>query len=394
MPEEEIPIEHIRVKELYAFASGIIESAQPGEFIPITLHRALAMSKNPYADPEDVALLAAYLGEEVIGYFGIMAVKILHGGELHTAQWFTTWMVSAKHLGRGVGSMLMQAALDLDQDYFIVGSQPARRVCDKFGFQRLPPFEFTIIDFRLAARFNPVTLLLRGFRKLFHLAGGRFNISKINRIASLLFERIFGPLIRPVLYALTLSRAKGGLPAFYSKPVDEVRSPKPERSFDKNLTALHRSDEVVNWMLAYPWALQPGQSQSEQLDFNFSDTRAEFEIFAREIHTDEYRGYVTFQFSVIGETRILKVLDVALKTDSDQGFVLPLALEAAREKHADQIEIPSEFVTALGVGLLGKLILTKKQRICQVHPKSDDSPLGKVWRDLQQNYVDGDTPFT
>jgi len=44
--------------------------------------------------------------------------------------------------------------------------------------------------------------------------------------------------------------------------------------------------------------------------------------------------------------------------------------------------------------MLGKLIVTKKQRICQVHPKSEDSPLGLAWRDLKQSYVDGDTPFT
>ena len=158
MPEEDIRIEVIKAKDLHAFASAIIKKANAGQFIPITLHRALAMSKNPFAAPDDVSLLVAYHGEELIGNFGIMAVRLQHGGDFHKSQWFSTWMVSPKFLGRGVGSKLMQAALDLGQDYFIVGSKPARRVCDKFGFKRLEPYRFTVIDFRLAMRFNPISL--------------------------------------------------------------------------------------------------------------------------------------------------------------------------------------------------------------------------------------------
>ena len=258
MPDEEIRIEHVKSGELYDFISDILETAQPGQFIPITLHRALAMSKNPYADPDDVALLVAYYGEEVIGYFGIMAVMVRHDRELHKAQWFTTWMVSMNYLGRGVGSMLMQAALDLEQDYFIVGSKPARRVCDKFGFHRLPPYEFTVIDFRLAARFNPITLLLRGLRKVFRLVGVKFNIAKVNKIVALPFERLLGRLVRRILISMTLLRTTKGLPAFRYKVEDEVHTPVQDEVDDKSATVLIRGDEVVNWMLEYPWVVQPG----------------------------------------------------------------------------------------------------------------------------------------
>lgn len=394
MPEKEIEIKHIRVSELYQFAQDTIEASEPGDFIPITLHRALAMFKNPYATGDEVAMLVAYTGTTIIGYFGIMTVKIQHAGELHRAQWFTTWMVASGFTGRGVGSMLMQAALDLEQDYFIVGSKPARRVCDKFGFERLPPYEFTVIDFRLATRFNPVTLLLRGVRKAVDVIGVKLNITRLNRIAALVFERFIGPLIRPILYALALANAKKELSTFTYQMTERVRSAKPERGLDTERTSLYRGDQVVNWMLAYPWVLKPGESESEALDFFFSDTRKDFEIFAREVNTDEYRGYVAFQFSVIGDTPILKVLDVVLKTGFDYGFVLPLALEIAKQMHTDLIEIPSEYTTVLERGMLGKMILTKKQHICQVHPHSENSPLGRAWRDLELSIVDGDTAFS
>ncbi|MCH7662903.1 MAG: GNAT family N-acetyltransferase [Chloroflexi bacterium] len=394
MPDEDIRIERVTVKDLRAFAAGIVEAAQPGEFIPITMQRALAMAKNPYADPDDAALLVAYHGEALISYFGMMAVMLQQGRERHKAQWFTTWMVAKNYLGRGVGSRLMQAAVDLEQDYLIVGSKPARGVCDKFGFERLPPYEFTVIDFRMAARFNPITLLFRGLRKALHLVGINIDIAKVNRIAALTFERLLGTFVRPILYALATLRVMRGLPDHRFEEVAEVHSPVWDEAAGTSATRLYRGDEVVNWMLRYPWVLQPGQSQSEGLDFYFSDTRAEFKIFAHEIYSDDYRGYVAFQFSVIGDSRVLKVLDVSLISELDARYVLPMALAVAKSKGAHQIEIPSEYATALESGVLGKLIMTKKQRICQVHPKAEDSSLGKAWRNLQQNYVDGDTPFS
>lgn len=394
MPEKNIRIERVRVRNLYRFASGIIDKAKPGQFIPITLHRALAMSKNPVASPDDVSLLVAYHGKELIGYFGIMAVMMQHGGARHKAQWFSTWMVSPKFLGRGVGSKLMQSALNLKQDYFIVGSKPARRVCEKFGFERLTPYGISVIDFQLAARFNPITLILRGARKLMGLFRVTLDIRKADQFGATLFDSIFGSSLRSIFIGLTLRRARRGLPAFQSKQVNEVHSPDGERLSDKNYASLVRGDEVVNWMLAYPWVVPPGQSVSEELDFYFSDTRQDFEIFAHEVFSKDYRGYVAFQYSVISGKRVLKVLDVEMKTEQDNDFVMPLSLEIAKMKKADQIELSSEYVNTSEEHFLGKLILSKKQRIYQVHPKSEDSPLGRAWRDLQLNYVDGDMPFT
>jgi len=185
-----------------------------------------------------------------------------------------------------------------------------------------------------------------------------------------------------------------GLPDYRIEEVGEVHAPVRDEAAGTSATMLYRGDEVVSWMLAYPWVALPGQSQSEELDFYFSDARPEFKIFALEIYSDDYRGYVAFQFSVIGDKRVLKVLDVSLKSESDAVYVLPMALAVAKSKRAHQIEIPSEYAKALESGLLGILIVTKKQRICQVHPKAEESSLGKAWRDMQQNYVDGDTPFS
>ncbi|MDH5507404.1 MAG: GNAT family N-acetyltransferase, partial [Anaerolineae bacterium] len=189
MTDTEIIIEHIKVKDLDEFGAKVVGEAVPGQFIPITRQRALAMSKNPYAKPEDTGLLVAYRGDEIVGYFGIMAVMLQHGGKLSRAQWFTTWLVSPKLLGKRVGSRLLESALALGHDFFIVGSQPARRVCRKYGFHDLGPYVFWQIDLGLAGRYNPVTVLLRAARKAGHIAGVKLEINLVNDKAAKFFDR-------------------------------------------------------------------------------------------------------------------------------------------------------------------------------------------------------------
>jgi hypothetical protein len=43
---------------------------------------------------------------------------------------------------------------------------------------------------------------------------------------------------------------------------------------------------------------------------------------------------------------------------------------------------------------LGRLLVRRKQRTLQVHPRTEDSPLGRAWSQLRQSYVDGDMAFT
>jgi len=76
MTATDIHYEHVKVSELIDFAERAIRAAQPGQFVPITRQRALAHAHNPYAGPEDIALLAAIDGDdEVVGYFGILPMR-------------------------------------------------------------------------------------------------------------------------------------------------------------------------------------------------------------------------------------------------------------------------------------------------------------------------------
>lgn len=381
MPVEKVRIERVKLKDLETVAARFIDTAKPGTFIPITKHRAAAMARNPHGQPDDVALLLATEGERCVGYFGVMAVQLAHAGKLQRVHWLTTWAVSEDYRGKGLGSRLMEAALALDVDLAIVGSKPARRVSAKYGFVEAKPLHYAQLDFGVAGRFNPVSLLLRAIRKLLSFAGIRFNINTVDEFFTKVFEALFGFIVRPILFWLAQRKAGdvettasvGNIGSALVTPVGQG-------------TFFNRDAATLNWMLAYPWVLPEGKSDSDDLTYGSTDWRTGFEIFAWKLETG---AFAIFQFSRIRGRGMLKVLDSEQLTPRR---LLTLALRAARQRRAVVIEGGAELAEPLG--WLRKLLVVRKQRTLQLHPRAANSPLAQALPTLQQHYVDGDMAFT
>lgn len=391
MVDEKITFEYVEVQDIPELAARLIKGAKPGTFIPFSNQRAVAMEKNPAADPKDVGVVIATQDGELIGYFGIMPILLAHDGELSKVYWFSTWNVSSKVRGRGVGSQLMTEALKLGHDFMIVGSKPARKVSANHGFYWMATLPIATIDFSAVWRFNPVTLASRLNRKLFFLAGREVSIHKFVKKWEERLHRAFGWFTRWLFYLWFRELTKGEPANLSMLQVDRVRD-EVHNTLDKYQPRFYRGSKVVNWMLAYPWVLHPGQSDSEDLDFYFSDVKPEFESAAFEIFVDDtYQGYLVFQFSVKGVYRVVKVLDVDLPKDS---WILPLAMRYAKRKRADKIEMNFKHAARIEKTLLGKLILQRRERIYQCYPKSDESPLGRHWKNMVLDYTDGDMAFT
>lgn len=397
MPQDNIRFEHIKLKDLEAFARRVIDTAKPDQFVPISLQRAVALPHNPFADPEDVSLLVAFDGDEIVGYFGIMAVKFKHGQEIHKAQWFTTWLVSPHLRGKRIGSRLLEEALSLKQDYLIVGSKLARRVCRKYGFHQFGPLKYAVLDLDVGARYNPLTLLLRALRKSLHLVGVQIPYEKLNRPVARLSNKLLSPLTRPLLHRLLLGFARRSLANITTKEVNQVRT---EPAFTSPPQAgFVRGPQVVNWMLKYPWVVEPGRSPTQNLDYNFSDVYQTYRSFALEIYSKDdraYQGVVVFTLMEHGGQMTLKILDYDLPPEKVNELVLPLAIRIAAKNQVTQLEGPLELTANFKRQKpgLARLLLSTKERIYQASPRSENTPLGKAWPELELNYCDGDTPFT
>jgi GNAT superfamily N-acetyltransferase len=383
-----VRIERVKLKDLTALAAAAIDGATPGTFISITKHRAAAMVQNPNATPEDVALLLAKEGDRNVGFFGVMPVMLQHEGKLHKVHWLTTWGVAPDYLGKGLGSRLMEEALALDVDLAIVGSKPARRVAAKYGFLETRPLYYVRIDFGLMGRYNPINLLLRALRKLLSLVGLRFGIERAEGAVAHVVDATLSPLVKPLLYKQVENRLNKDNRTIRAEQVAQVKF-----TYDTYARAavFYRSEEVVNWMLAFPWVMASGSSSAE-LNYGFTDERKGFEMIAWQLTTADGRnlGHITFQSSVTRGRRVLKVLDHQFTSKAPADSLLALAMRQARRVRADVIEGPAELVAPITPSLL----IERKQRTLQVHPRAADSPLGRAWQQLEQSYVDGDTAFT
>lgn len=393
MPLESVHIERVKLKDLPALAETVIKAAAPGSFIPITKHRAAAHTYNPNASPVDVALLLAKAGERNVGYFGLMPVMLRHEGELHKVYWLTTWAVAPEYLGRGLGSQLMEAALALDVDLAIVGSKPARRVSSKYGFSEAKSLEYVQIDLGLAGRYNPISLILHLMRKALSLFDVRINIERLDLALGRFFDLIFAPVLRPLLTNWLMRRV--GRPA-RSVSMQRVQQVQAVSESPADGPGFYRSLEVINWMLAHPWVLPSGLSESEHLDYSFTDARPGFELSGWQVSAanGEQLGFICFQTSLIDGRRVVKVLDHQFPPSAPGDLLLELALQHARRVRADLIEGSSELAAPLGSGVPARLLVRRRQRVCQVHPRTADSPLARARHQLEQTYCDGDMAFT
>ena len=396
MTDTRIHFKHIKVVELEAFAEDLIDKSEPGQFVPITLQRARAHAHNPYADPDDVALLAAIDEEDdVVGYFGIMPMRLRVGEDLYKTHWFTTWSVSPKVRGRGVGSELMREALSLKLDFLIVGSVHARKVCKKYGFWEREPLQYYWIDPTGIGKLNPLTWILRFFRKSANLLKINKDVQVVNATTKKIDEAL-SPFTRRLFYPLLTRKLKPVLKQTVYKEVPQIRTELPPR-LDLADAELHRGPEALNWMLSYPWVLETGQSLTEEMNYYFSDTRPIHSFIALELYDPTgkiYNGFVIFSISQKGNDVALKILDYRVSNFSQYASILALAVQYGKEFNADILEIPDDVAGMLKGSLLGWVILLAKRRIYQCLPKSEESPLAKAWLDLELHLFDGDMAFS
>jgi hypothetical protein len=242
------------------------------------------------------------------------------------------------------------------------------------------PLHYVQLDFGVAGRFNPVSLLLRLLRKLFSLVGIKLGVARLDDFFVRLFEALFGFIFRPLFFWLAQRKAGGVDPAAPAASVSPLAAPLPSGTF------FHRDPQTLNWMLSYPWVVPQGRSDSDDLHYGSTDWRQDFEIFAWKL---ESAGFAIFQSSRIRRRGMLKVLDY-------EGLpprrLLALALRAARQRGAVVIEGGAELDEPLG--WLRPLLVVRKQRTLQLHPHAADSPLVQALPTLQQHYTDGDMAFT
>jgi len=392
MSEGQIRIERIRVKDLVTFAADYIKGAKPGTFIPITIQRAESQAKNPLVDPDNVGLLVAFLEEEVVGYFGMLPMKLVYGTGSSIVWYFTGWNVAEKVRGKGVGRLLMREAISLDQDYILAASKFGRKASAQTGLVSLPIWNFVRINLNRIWHYNPFTLTLRASRKVASLFRKNLNIEKSATFFNSIFISLFGWVGRPVLNTILLVPYRNLFQELTLRRVERVRDGELINKAQKPTICFYRGTRVVNWMLSQPWVLPPGQSPTEKMEYYFADTRPGFEYLPYEVYSQgKYQGFIVLQYSNNGREKHLKVLDVDLP---DIAWIMPIALKVGADIGVEFYEMNADYASGLKGKLLGCLLIDVRKRIYQYYAASEDSPLIKYGEEIHFDLTDGDFSFT
>ncbi len=138
-----IRTEEIKLKDLDSFARSFFERSGPDDILPISPQRVLAHTHNPCARPDDIVLLVAFIGNQCIGYHGLLPGLLNHDDKASRVFWATTFYVSEAHRGQGIGKLLIEKIKALNVDFAVTGmTRAAEKAYLQSGLKTLGPIVF------------------------------------------------------------------------------------------------------------------------------------------------------------------------------------------------------------------------------------------------------------
>ena len=379
-------IENIRVKDLYRFACNYLDNAGSQEIVPITKHRALAQSKNPYADGSDLGLFVAYDDKKCVGHQGLLPGRLWTGERLGKIYWLTGLYVLPEYRSRMIAFLLMKRLLSLNENLGASGySRTAGRFLPKFGFQEAEPLPYYFIDFsRIDATALPSAFVRSRLKHHPKLARSlQLGLHGIQNLA-------YRPLHKLLLNRLS-RRAEEHLRSYTTDEVDQVQ---PFSELASTTPCFVRGPKAVNWMLQFPWVRD--DVAPTHPPYRFSDVRARFQHKAVELRAarGSSPGFVVFSISSVNGRTTIKLCDHWLAEGIHGQLPLWICGRYARRYKADRIEIPSQLVDSFGEIPVTRHFLRKTERRFLYCPNAPDDSFANVLDRLQYSLWDGDAAFT
>jgi GNAT superfamily N-acetyltransferase len=347
-----IKIKKIKLKQLDEFARRSTSESAFRDAAPISLIRAESQVKNPCGEPDDIALLLAFRDDLCIGYHGLLPGVLNNEAQQSKIYWLVTFYLDPAFRGKGYGKLLVAEILNFGVDLVTTGiTQGAEAVYRKAGFRVLG--ELTYFQLR-SGHPDQDTAILQNLE----------------------------------------SRAK----TFKAKAVYQL-SEKFSSAGTRQNAAIYfqRNLKTINWMIANPWVVSGSDAREDVEHYHFSRVRDLFKFIALEIYTPDGlipKGYVVLSVSRKKNKSVVKILDFYFENSEDTFIAGDLALKYAANYRIYRLEYP----TALELFFSGQPALKKdikrKKRLYLYHPRSHDSPLGKLASKIELNYCDSDTAFT
>jgi GNAT superfamily N-acetyltransferase len=374
MASRAVQIEKVRAKDLGDFARAAIERASDGDLVPITGHRALSQSQNPYADEDDVGLLVARCGGKIVGYSGLLPGRLRGPAGLTKVYYGTAQYVLPEYRRRLVAVALMKEVLSVASDYAATGfNSEGKGLCEGFGLPAMGPLVFYELDLR---KWNPASLPLRLARRM---------------LATSIKRLLYGSILRA---QSDLRRAVRWVqvPEFGDTEAELIaaRYEKP---------AFYRGVECVNWMLRDKWVVEPEQAEDRCRSYHFSNTRDVFRYLPLRVYlANEGRCLGFLILSVSADTRkrstVLKVLDFGCTDAWGYKHLTSIVVKYAAMHLADRVVLPCQLAESLQKLSSARALCSVQKRGYYWKASEARSPLARALPEIELNYCDGDCAFT
>ena len=392
MKDDHIKIEKIKVKDICDFASSAPGLSPYQTVVPISMRRALSQVKNPYARPDDVALLVAYSADRCVGYHGLLPCLLKHGDTLHRVHWATAFYVAPEFRGRKIGRRLLEEIKNLKIDFIVPQmTESAERAYRNTGYQDL------------------------GCLTFFQLRVDRLDVlGTLFSTATSYLEKIMSPSAPLITYLSRLHRAiyRSAKSVFYRTAIKDQREVEGRFKWNgvdridesgwrpgaghSNRPSFFRGIEAVNWMLQYPWVVSKTPGLKKTKNYYFSEARDIFQYTAIEVcHPAEGNpaGFMVFSVSHKKEKTRIKLLDFRLKNTEDVQIIGYLILKYAAKFRADCIEYPDYLAGYFQSLPWTKKLIKRQTRLYLFHPSGNGSPLAVSKDKILFDVCDGDTAF-
>jgi hypothetical protein len=375
----------VRVRDLERFVERFFSDPSGQMLAPISRHRAAGMAHNPFAHPDDPALLVAYDGQKIVAYHGILSGMLKSRQGISKVFWGTAVFVHPDYRTTNVFLNLVRTALSFNEDYVISGfTDSLYRIYKALGFCELKPLETSSIT---VSNLNILANALWAARNRGVIPDAIWPLA--SRFSAVTRRLVYVPL-RTFYFRRLFRMAKVHL-------VDIKYRERQRLERDAEMPLAHpafvRGVAAVNWMLEYPWILQ--NSKPTFPPYFFSDVLDSFRQYAIEFDNSNgiVSGYLAFSIQTAAGTRILKLTDFSAATQKDVESVFWIAAHYAARHQVDLIEASSAMKSFMAETPLARFLVCSGSRryFCRA---VKDSPLYEVLGDLQLQYGDGDCAFT
>ncbi|MGB3212506.1 MAG: GNAT family N-acetyltransferase [Desulforhopalus sp.] len=369
----------------------MLRQSENDRLLPISPARVQSQINNPFAEGNDVALVAAFLGDQCVGYHGLLPGFFISDEKITKIHWATTFYVAPVVRGRGVGKSLIDAITNLDIDFAVTGmTESAQRAYLSKNLKTLGYLDFC-------------QLRIDRLEQIFQKKGKRFS-RKWNESLSTIpapvinrAKRVFYRFLKKIFYLSQPLSPYLRSQQFVAKEVQKIKGwPEQSNIVEQKTPRFYRGLPVINWMLKYPWVFTYNENIKEK-DFYFTTTREFFTYKAFEIYplnSTTILGYcVVSIFTNKGRT-VVKVLDFAFQSPEYEKIAIELALQFGSEFLADKIEYPAELNRFVEPHRRLRKYIKKQKRLYLFSPKNDKSPMLQQQGKIDLDYCDADTSFS